>query len=160
LLLVASLEHVGALERFGEIRLLPVSEAKQQLIAELNFPPKLMSIVRTLRVKASRIDRFSVLVLAAGLLVVAASAWPYDAYLVCKCIVFLVCGKVAFGVLNRHKSSLWPKVLGIIAILYNPFLSIHFHRPTWVVINLLTAGTLAVFGLLIKPDHAPASQPA
>jgi hypothetical protein len=46
--------------------------------------------------------------------------------------VFLVCGKAAFGVFNRQRSSQRSTILGLIAILYNPFLPIHFHRPTWV----------------------------
>lgn len=160
LLSTAGVLLLGLLSRFVEAQMPTSGEARRQLIAQLKFLPKLVDTVGHLRVKATRIDRVAALGLAAGLLVVAASAWPYDAYLLCKCIVFIVCGKVTLGLFNRYRSSSWPKVLGLIAILYNPFLPIHFHRSTWVVINLLTAAILTVFGLLIKPDPERASQTA
>ena len=67
---------------------------------------------------------------------------PYAYFIALRfvcCGVFTYLG-AKFAVRNKYP---WAWAMGILAVLYNPFVSIHLNRTMWSVINVLTVVVLA-----------------
>lgn len=81
--------------------------------------------------------------LAAGLLVLALARWPYGYY---QLLRWAVCGVGAWGVIEALAAERrgWATVFGALAVLFNPIAPIRFDRDTWRVLDVATAGVLAL----------------
>lgn len=76
----------------------------------------------------------------AALLLLALLPWPYGFYTFLRLGVCLVCAWLAYEQWKLdYAVSAWVVVLGAIALLYNPLLTVHLTREIWSVLNLLTA---------------------
>ncbi len=77
-----------------------------------------------------------------ALVLLALLPWPYGYYMFLRIAMCLSLGIIAFYHWNKYETSIWPVILGLGAILYNPVLPIHLDREIWVVLNVLTAVVL------------------
>ncbi|MDQ1451728.1 MAG: hypothetical protein QOK38_1594 [Acidobacteriaceae bacterium] len=150
----------------GSDRQLVLPPQVGQVYLQPQMPPPIIGVLRLLkavfdkgRIKSTIGRRLAVLSTSITLAVAAYSDWPYDAYLFLKFLVFLVCGMTALDLSSRLGFRHLAKLVAAIALLYNPFFPIHFHREVWSVINLVTAVPLAVLGLLMQ-SHPPVANTA
>lgn len=92
-------------------------------------------------------------VIAVTLLFLALGQHPYGFY---KILRFVVCGVAAYGAyfaIELERKN-WAWSLGIVAILFNPFIPVHLDRYTWAIIDVIVAFVLIVsLFLLKKPIH-------
>jgi hypothetical protein len=89
----------------------------------------------------------------------AIAPWPDDYYTLVHLGVCLVCGHGAFIAFWRarnastdgwrEKQRRWFWALGIVALLFNPFLPVRLTRDTWLILELATA---FLFGAHVRPD--------
>ncbi|MCX6766842.1 MAG: hypothetical protein NT170_03660 [Candidatus Moranbacteria bacterium] len=84
------------------------------------------------------------------LLLAGFNGWPYDFFVLLKFIVF-VSGVYLAWLAYKTKQEKWIWAYGIIAILFNPFFSLHFSRSAWTVIDIATAIFLIISGFLFRP---------
>ena len=85
--------------------------------------------------------------IAAAMLVLGAFPLPYGYYTLLRfvgCAVFGIAAYVAF----KRKSQYLPWVYALLAIVFNPFIKIHFPKEAWMVIDV-AAGLL----LLASAKH-------
>jgi hypothetical protein len=63
---------------------------------------------------------------------------PYGYYILLRFAVFASCGFMAFKSYRLKKEN-WALILAGVAVVYNPFIRVHFTRDIWSGINILTA---------------------
>ena len=85
--------------------------------------------------------------IAAAMLVLGAFPLPYGYYTLLRFVGCAVFGIAAYVAFNR-KSQYLPWVYALLAIVFNPFIKIHFPKETWMVIDV-AAGLL----LLASAKH-------
>ncbi len=66
---------------------------------------------------------------------------PYWYYTCIRIACFSGLGLIAFKLFAMGKTS-WASLFGLFALIYNPFLRVHFPREAWAVVNLATVGVL------------------
>ncbi len=64
---------------------------------------------------------------------------PYGYYILLRWVCCGLFAYLAFYALEHEKKE-WVWVLGITALIYNPFFRVHLNRELWSVVNILTAG--------------------
>lgn len=69
-------------------------------------------------------------------LFIALADMPYGYY---QLLRFLVCGVGAYGayLAYQQKKTGWSWTLGIIALLFNPFMKFYFGKEVWKVLDLV-----------------------
>jgi len=82
---------------------------------------------------------------------VATSRVPYGYYtltklVVCSASLLLACAKWGDGYLHR----IWPVLFGLIAVLYNPIVSIHLNKGGWFYLDLATAAVFIANFLFVR----------
>ncbi len=86
--------------------------------------------------------------IAASMLVFAAvDKHPYSFYTLLRwicCPVFAY--SAAFALQTKREAWVW--IFGVLAALYNPIIRVHLDRGTWVVVNWMTAGVIALAAVL------------
>lgn len=90
-----------------------------------------------------------VIYIAAGLLLIAAAPLPYGYYTflrIVATVVFLWAGVIAWD----RKSVLLAVIFGLMAVLFNPILKIHFSKELWAALDLTAAALLLVTSRKIK----------
>jgi len=75
--------------------------------------------------------------IAAIALFIALSDLPYAYY---QLLRFFVCGAGAYGayIAYQQKKTGWAWALGIVALLFNPFIKFYLGRETWKMADLVT----------------------
>jgi hypothetical protein len=80
---------------------------------------------------------------------------PYSFYTLLRwicCPVFAYSAFVAYE--NKH--GVWVWVFGVLATLYNPIFRVHLDRSTWIGVNWITVGIIAVAGIcLLREKRNP-----
>lgn len=72
---------------------------------------------------------------------------PYGYYMLLRVVI---CGVSLWQVITTYnKTSSLPVGLCLVALLYNPILSVHLTRAVWTVLNI---GTLVYFISILKKD--------
>lgn len=69
---------------------------------------------------------------------------PYSYYTLLR---FITCGTSALGCylafnINKSLENIWVWIFGAITFLFNPLIPIHLDKPTWGIIDIITAITL------------------
>lgn len=72
------------------------------------------------------------------MLVVGASPMPYGYYTLLRVSTFIVFGLLAYDISLRGGKVL-PWVLGFMALMFNPFIKVHFPKEAWAVIDVISA---------------------
>jgi uncharacterized membrane protein len=75
---------------------------------------------------------------SAFLLLAGFDGWTYDFFVLLRFIV-CVSGIYLAWLAYKTKQEKWIWIYGIIAVLFNPFLPLHFGRSTWAIIDIATA---------------------
>lgn len=59
---------------------------------------------------------------------------------------WIVCGVAGYSAYLEYQKNHypWTWAFGIIAVLFNPLASIHLDKDIWIVLNIITAGTLII----------------
>ena len=65
---------------------------------------------------------------------------PHGYYILLRWVVCGLFAYLTFQAIDQKRTE-WAWTLGITAAVYNPFISMHFGREIWSVLNLLTVGT-------------------
>jgi hypothetical protein len=81
---------------------------------------------------------------------------PYGYYLLLRVVICGICAFLAFVAHARQQTG-WVWVLGISAVVYNPFGRVHLTREIWTVVNVVTIVLLAVTIWLFRRGHLPAA---
>lgn len=82
------------------------------------------------------------LVAAVLLLAAALPVWPYGYYMLLRVVVFAAGGFCAWSLWQEGRQPV-AVALGIVAVLFNPFVPAHLSREIWTLINLAAAGVFA-----------------
>jgi|SRR3989338_614057 len=82
------------------------------------------------------------------------NGWPYGFFTLLR---FAVCFSATYVAWLSYESQYekWAWILGIMAVLFNPFIPIHFARDTWRLIDLI-AGIFwiaLIFSLKLKDQN-------
>jgi hypothetical protein len=83
---------------------------------------------------------------------------PYGYYILLR---WVCCGVFAFLAFRAVEKGIerWPWVLGITAVVYNPFIRVHLNRDIWSVVNLITIGIALVSIFALSPTTTSQQQP-
>lgn len=82
------------------------------------------------------------LIAAVMLLAAVLPVWPYGYYMLLRVVVFAAGGFCAWT-LWREGRQPPAVVLGIVAVVFNPFVPAHLTASIWAVLNLAGAGVFA-----------------
>lgn len=74
----------------------------------------------------------------AGLLLAALADWPYGYYTFLRLGVCLVAGVLAWQSFQAERPA-WGLAMTGLALLFNPFILVHFHRQEWAWIDMVSA---------------------
>ncbi len=77
------------------------------------------------------------------MLVLAVLRLPYDYYKVLRWVVFVISIHLALFHYSS-KNIIWPLILGLIALIFNPLIPFRFDKEIWTFINLGSALVLGV----------------
>ena len=68
--------------------------------------------------------------------------YPHNPYGYYTLLRLVCCGVFSYLVFAAvvEKMAVWPWLFGITALIYNPFVPVHFTRDIWSIINLITVG--------------------
>ncbi len=75
---------------------------------------------------------------------------PYGYYVLLRMVCCGVFSWLCFGAVQQGRIP-WAWVLGITALVYNPFIPIHLTRHIWSVVNLLTVGVALASIVVFRP---------
>ena len=69
---------------------------------------------------------------------------PYGYY---QLLRWFICGVGAYGAYLSYQENKtgWAWILGIIALVFNPFLKFYFTKETWVIIDLVAGILFCIF---------------
>ena len=88
------------------------------------------------------------LLIPAALLVVAILPLPYGYYTFLRLVVTIAAAATAYVDYQSSRSLSWRViVMGLVALLFNPVVTVALSRSTWLPIDLLTAGLFAYMAL-------------
>jgi len=71
---------------------------------------------------------------------------PYNPYAYYTLLRWVCCGVFAYLAFQsfEQKKQGWVWILGITALIYNPFFRVHLNRELWSVVNVVTIGIAGV----------------
>lgn len=86
-----------------------------------------------------------ILFIASGLLFIGALPLPYGYYMLLR---FIACGVFAWAafITYEKKEEILPWVFGVLAIVFNPIIKVHFPKEAWAIIDFCSG----VFLLLMS----------
>ena len=76
---------------------------------------------------------------------------PYAYYMLLRLVVPFFAVIFAIHAYNHQKNSLFPYLMGAMALLYNPFLPVHLFKELWIIINLLSATIFYFYKNTLEP---------
>ena len=85
------------------------------------------------------------------MLVVGAFPLPYGYYTLLRISAFVVFGLLAYDVYTKGGKVL-PWVLGLMALVFNPLIKVHFPKEVWAVVDVISAVILVVTIKYTSPD--------
>jgi len=80
-------------------------------------------------------------------LFIAIADMPYGYY---QLLRFFVCGVGAYGayLCYEQKKIEWAWILGIIALLFNPFMKFYLEKDTWKLIDLIVGIVFCIYFMI------------
>jgi hypothetical protein len=84
----------------------------------------------------------------------------YDFFELLRVLVFVTSVIVMVALWNAKIVSGWIWLTGTVAILYNPLVTIHLHRGTWVWINIATIILFGTLIILVRNQKPAPDEPA
>ncbi|MEI8377936.1 MAG: DUF6804 family protein [bacterium] len=90
-----------------------------------------------------------------AMLIAAFFQMPYGYYQLLKFVIFITTGVIGFDLYNKTQTISYKFIAySLIALLYNPFINIHFERENWQIINIITIIMLFFY---IKDENSKSS---
>src|SRR5215468_5625275 len=83
------------------------------------------------------------LIAAALLFDAAVERHPYSFYVLLRWICCPIFAYSAFAAYQANRVA-WVWIFGVLAALYNPIFRVHLDRRTWIGVNWLTVGLIAI----------------
>jgi hypothetical protein len=85
-----------------------------------------------------------IFLIAGVALFIAIAQMPYGYY---QLLRWFICGVGAYGAYLSYeqKKMKWVWILGIIALVFNPFFKFYFTKETWVIIDLVAGILFCIF---------------
>ena len=81
---------------------------------------------------------------------------PYEYYILLR---WICCAAFAYLTVQAYslKKDGWVWILGFVAVLYNPIVSVHLSREIWSVVNLVTIAIAAASVFVLRTPNASAA---
>ena len=98
---------------------------------------------------ANKKKNIALVVASAVLFLALFDGWEYGFFTMLRFVVFATTAYVAW-IAFEGKKERWVWFLGLVAILFNPFIPIYLERETWVVIDLIVALLLLATAFFLK----------
>ena len=76
---------------------------------------------------------------------------PYGYYTLLRCVCCAAFVYLAIKALVCDKTG-WVWILGVMAVIYNPFIRIHLNREIWSVVNVVTIIVIWYSAFILKPE--------
>lgn len=73
------------------------------------------------------------------MLVLAVFEMPYGFYTLLRLVVTAAAAIIAWRALSNQVRPLWAAMMGLIALLFNPFIPVYLTREVWFFIDILVA---------------------
>jgi hypothetical protein len=105
------------------------------------------------KIRTKRLDLYVLWLAVAGMLVYAViENHPYSYYTLLR---WVCCPVFAYSAVSAFEVSrvAWTWIFGVLAGLYNPLFRVHLDRTTWVGVNWLTIGAVAVAAVVFWWDN-------
>jgi uncharacterized membrane protein YesL len=83
------------------------------------------------------------------LLLALFSGWPYGYYTLLRLVVFVTSCLIAIAAYRMQQQG-WVVGIGIIALLFNPFIPVHLDKSTWRILDFIVAFIFAILLFRIK----------
>jgi uncharacterized membrane protein len=83
------------------------------------------------------------------LLLAGFDGWPYDFFVLLRFVVCVSSIYLAWLALNENQEK-WIWAYGIIAVLFNPLIPIHFGRSAWAIVDIATAIFLIISNFVFQ----------
>jgi hypothetical protein len=91
----------------------------------------------------------AVLIAAVFLFLALFDGWPYGFFVLLRFVVFTLTAYIAW-IAHQAKQEKWTWIFGFIAVIFNPFIPLHFGRDFWVVIDFIVAIFLVISIFVFK----------
>lgn len=75
--------------------------------------------------------------------------WPYGYYTLLRLVVFVTSGFVTIAAYKMQKYG-WMIGVGLVTLLFNPIVPVHFDKATWRVIDFIVAVLFLILIFKIK----------
>jgi len=75
------------------------------------------------------------------------NGWPYGFFTLLRLIVFATSAYIAWATYIGQKEK-WTWIFGFLAVLFNPFVVIHFTRELWSFIDI-SVGVFMIFSVFM-----------
>lgn len=98
--------------------------------------------------------REPIFIIAGIVLFIALARLTYGFY---QLLRFFVCGVAAYGAFLSYRAGgkVWPWILGIIAVVFNPVIKFYFEKGTWQLIDIIAGLIFCIwFALGLKAEDA------
>lgn len=99
----------------------------------------------------------AVLIAAAFLILALFGDWPYGFFTLLRFVVFATTAYVAWMAYEQQKEK-WVWIFGFLAVLFNPFIVIHFNRELWSFIDVIVAVFMIISVFALKLGQRPLSR--
>lgn len=77
------------------------------------------------------------------------SGWPYGYYTLLRLVVFITSGLITIAAYKMQKHG-WMIGIGLVTLLFNPFVPVHIDKTTWRVIDFIVAAVFLILLFKIK----------
>lgn len=94
----------------------------------------------------------ALLVAAIFLFIALFDGWPYGFYTLLRFVIFAISAYVAWMSYEVKKEK-WVWIFGFLAVLFNPFIVIHFDREIWSVIDLIVGVFMIISLFALKLEQ-------
>ncbi|MCR5872261.1 hypothetical protein LRS08_18670 [Sphingomonas sp. J315] len=79
------------------------------------------------------------------MMLVALLEMPYGYYQLLRLVTAVAGAWIAYSAWQADRIG-WAIAIGIVALLFNPVVPVHFERETWAILNVIAAAILGLAG--------------
>lgn len=90
-----------------------------------------------------------VVLIVAAMLAAGALPLPYGYYTLLRIVACIAFAIAAFAHAGNN-SPIWPWILGLLAVVFNPLIPIHLPKEAWIGIDLVAAALLLIQARMLK----------
>jgi len=91
----------------------------------------------------------ALLIATTFLFVALFDGWPYGFFTLLRFVVFAISAYIAWMAYEEKKEK-WVWIFGFLAVLFNPFIIIHFSHEVWNIIDFIVGVFLILSTFIFK----------